>query len=66
MNQDIQRRLDGIAVSLAMRGHLDEGAYLKPALWEELRTQLQAIYRRATGENLAVLSVENSPAIEEA
>jgi hypothetical protein len=32
---------------------------LEPRLWEELRLRLQQIYRDATGENQAVLTIEN-------
>lgn len=31
---------------------------IPPRLWEDLRRQLQAIYRQATGEPTAVLSID--------
>ncbi|ANK73771.1 hypothetical protein FA04_14765 [Ensifer adhaerens] len=50
--------IKGAQIGCAIRGHMDEGEYLDPALWEELRLRLQSIYRRATGEPMAVLSVD--------
>lgn len=50
-------RLDEIQVSMASRGQLD--GYLEPRLWEDLRIRLQALYRKATGEPMAVLAVED-------
>lgn len=54
--------IKGAQVGCAMRGQMDDGEYLDPALWEDLRLRLQAIYRRATGEPTAVLSVDHNPA----
>jgi hypothetical protein len=33
---------------------------LPPRLWEPLRQQLQAIYRNATGEEMATLKIEDT------
>lgn len=51
-------RLDEIQVSMASRGQLD--GYLEPRLWEDLRVRLQALYRKATGEPMAILAVEDA------
>jgi len=48
---------DEALISCARKGLLKEG-YLEPRLWEKLRRQLQAEYRRATGEPHATLVVE--------
>lgn len=37
------------------------GNLLPQELWEDLRTELQRRYRRSTGENMAVLTIENAP-----
>lgn len=54
--EDLKNQLQDMQVSLAMRGLLN--GYLPPDRWEDLRQRLQGIYRRATGEQLAVLFVE--------
>ncbi|MBD9540153.1 hypothetical protein IB276_11880 [Ensifer sp. ENS04] len=55
----LANQLDEIQVSMASRGQLDE--FLEPRLWEELRVRLQELYRKATGEPMAVLAVEDAP-----
>lgn len=52
----LKSELEDIQVNLAMRGLLN--GYLPPERWEDLRQRLQVIYRRATGEQFAILSVE--------
>lgn len=59
MSSYLAERLDEINVSMAVRGKLDE--FLEPRLWEELRVRLQELYRKATGEPMAVLAVEDAP-----
>lgn len=59
MGSYLAERLDEINVSMAVRGKLDE--FLEPRLWEELRVRLQELYRKATGEPMAVLAVEDAP-----
>ena len=60
-----ENNLDHAWVSLARRPEgLRGGADIKPLpprLWEMLRQELQAEYRRATGETQAVLIVEDCP-----
>lgn len=60
MSVDLKKQYEQIQVSMAARGQLDE--FLPPHLWEELRQRLQRIYRKATGETMAVLTVEDAPA----
>lgn len=36
---------------------------LEPRLWEALRLELQRRYRRATGEEFAVLTIVNNPEV---
>lgn len=45
-------------------GHdcLWQGRFLEPQLWEALRIELQRRFRRSTGETMAVLSIELTPA----
>lgn len=61
MIDDLKQRLNESLVSMASRGQLPTGKRLPPALWENLRQRLQRIYRNATGESLAVLSIEHTP-----
>ena len=61
MTFDLKERLNESLVSMASRGQLPNDGRLPPALWEDLRQRLQRIYRKATGENMAVLSVEHNP-----
>lgn len=56
---DLREQLRDVRISLAIKGRMD--GYLPPEDWEEVRRRLQAVYRRATGEQHAVLSVENAP-----
>lgn len=55
---DIRSRLEECQLSMATRGQFDER--LSPHLWEQLRQRLQKIYRKATGEPMAVLSVDDA------
>ena len=59
--EDLQSVLEKCQLSMAARGQLD--GHLPPHLWERFRQRLQAIYRTATGEQMAVLSIDNAPAI---
>lgn len=52
-------RLSEMEVSLAVKGLLRN--YLPPSRWEALRVALQDIYRKATGEPMATLTVEHTP-----
>ncbi|WP_267550291.1 hypothetical protein [Rhizobium rhizogenes] len=61
MVDDLKSRLNECLVSMASRGQLPNGDTLPPALWEELRQRLQRIYRKSTGETMAVLSFDNNP-----
>lgn len=63
MTDDLKKRLSESLVSMASRGQLLDGKRLPPALWEMLRQRLQRIYRNATGETLAVLSIDHTPDI---
>ncbi|WP_312414152.1 hypothetical protein [Shinella sp.] len=56
MSEELRMRYEEIQVSMASRGQLDE--FLPPHLWENLRQRLQRIYRKATGEEMSVLIVE--------
>ena len=58
MQSDLQSRLEECQLSMATRGQFDER--LSPHLWEQLRQRLQKIYRKATGEPMAVLSVDDA------
>ena len=61
----MQKEYDRCRLSLAisginaMTGKVPER--LPPELWEPLRLELQKIYRRATGETFATITVENDP-----
>ena len=65
LSPELRRTLDLAHISVARRPEALRGGakvgYLPPRLWEELRQQLQAEYRRATGEPGAVLIVEPKP-----
>lgn len=54
--EQLRHRLEECQLSMAARGQLD--GYLPPHLWEQLRQRLQRIYRKATGEPMAVLAVD--------
>ena len=61
--ENLAHDLEDVAIRLArrpegLRGGAKIGT-LPPRLWERLRLQLQAEYRRATGEPQAVLVVES-------
>ena len=56
----LSKRFDEAAIGLASRGQFNR--HLEPRLWEDLRLRLQAIYRKATGEDMAVLTVDHNPA----
>lgn len=65
MSEDLKTRLEECQVGIASRGQQQpDGTYLAPHLWEQLRQRLQGIYRRATGEADAVLSVEQTAPAE--
>lgn len=59
----LRQQMDRVHISLARRPEGLRGGvqvnYLPPRLWEELRLQLQAEYRRATGEPDALLLVSD-------
>jgi len=59
---DLQEKLENVTISLARRPKIfHDGADvqpLPPRLWEKLRLELQAEFRRATGEPQAVLHFE--------
>jgi hypothetical protein len=65
--EDIKRVGDDARVSIAANSdhHWDRsfasGEFLEPELWEALRLEMQRRYRRATGEELAVLTIVNNP-----
>lgn len=61
MTSELLKRYEEIQVSMASRGQLTNGEYLPPHLWEDLRQRLQSVYRAATGERSAVITVENTP-----
>lgn len=48
-----------LVIDMAIKGMIAK--YLPPSKWEDLRIRLQDIYRQATGEPMAVLTVENAP-----
>lgn len=55
----LAKTLDDALVSFGAGQHkLRDGEYLPPRLWEALRLELQRRYRLATGEEQAVLRVE--------
>lgn len=53
---NLVRQLESAQISLAIVGQL--GHNLPPHLWEPLRRRLQNMYRTATGEPMATLSVD--------
>lgn len=53
---NLVQQLESAQISLAMKGQLDH--YLSPHLWERLRQRLQYMYRMATGESMATLSID--------
>jgi hypothetical protein len=60
---DLQRIGDAASVSIAAGpDYLWSGNRLDPRLWEALRAEMQRRFRRSTGEELAVLTVEITPA----
>jgi len=48
-----------LVIDMAIKGMIAK--YLPPSKWEDLRIRLQDIYQQATGEPMAVLTVENAP-----
>lgn len=52
---------DDASVSIAAGPAWRQTGRLEPRLWEALRLELQDRYRRATGEEFAVLTVVNNP-----
>jgi hypothetical protein len=62
MSEELKNRLEECQVGIASRGQRQpDGMFLSPHLWEQLRQRLQSIYRHATGEPDAVLSIEPEP-----
>jgi hypothetical protein len=58
----LQKQFDRAAVMCAIDPyHLRPPAELDPKYWEPLRIKLQEIWRRSTGEQHAILHVENQP-----
>lgn len=62
--EDLKRIGDQASVSVAMmhpamRTPELRDVRLEPRLWEDLRIRLQETYRLATGENQAILTIEN-------
>lgn len=49
---------DKAAIDLAISGIFPAHERVPPRLWEELRIRLQRIYRRATGEPDAILTIK--------
>jgi hypothetical protein len=67
MSDELRSRLEECQIGIASRGQKQpDDTFLSPHLWEQLRQRLQGIYRRATGEPLATLSVNLSPTIPSA
>lgn len=59
MSNDLKARLEECQVGIASRGQKQpDDTFLSPRLRERLRQRLQGLYRRATGETHAVLSVD--------
>ncbi len=61
ISRDLRRQLDDAHISVARKPdalRMVEVEPLPPRLWEQLRQELQAEYRRATGEPNATLTVE--------
>lgn len=58
MTSRLMETYNDCMVSMASRGQLPNGQRLPPYLWEDLRLKLQRIYRQATGEEFAVLSID--------
>lgn len=61
MSIDLQKMHDDLSIATAIKPGRSGSPTdrLPPRLWEPLRIELQNIYRRATGEEFAVLKVEN-------
>lgn len=61
MTIDLQKMNDDLSIATTIKPSRSGSPadYLPPRLWEPLRIELQRIYRRATGEEFAVLKVEN-------
>ena len=58
---ECQALADAAAVQMAARPyHSWDKQRLEPHLWEALRIELQARYRRATGEEFATLIVQEN------
>lgn len=60
--EELQAIGDEVNVSMAARAAWQQsGDRLEPRLWDALRQEMQKRYRRATGEEFAVLTVVNNP-----
>lgn len=58
--EEIKRIGDECAVHIAAAGEpFESGKRLEPLLWEDLRLEMQRRYRRATGEEFAVVVIQN-------
>lgn len=57
LRESLDRAMVDVAVSPVWHEKMDR---LPPRLWEDLRVKLQGIYRRATGEEFAVLRVDQA------
>lgn len=59
MTDELRSRLEECQIGIASRGQKQpDDTFLSPHLWEQLRQRLQGVYRRATGETHAVLSID--------
>jgi hypothetical protein len=65
--EDIRRMGNEARISIAAGADhhwalsFERGEFLEPGLFEALRLELQRRYRRATGEEHAVLTIVNNP-----
>lgn len=63
--EHLQEMGDRASVMIAARPeHSWDGERLDPRLWEAFRLELQGRWRRATGEEMAVLDVRNNPEVD--
>lgn len=63
---DLKESLERAAVDVWMPAYYNSPDKLPPYLWERLRLKLQAIFRRATGEEYAILIVDNNDPAQKA
>lgn len=58
---ELRAIVDDASVSIAAGPAWRQTGRLEPRLWEDLRAEMQQRYRRATGEEFAVLTIVNNP-----